>query len=120
MCVTICKTQNLYADVGSLRTCVGTCNSTGGYPFRDESTKKCVNFCPDDPYLFADSVLGSCVYNCTPGYYADSSVANKTCVINCYSPQYGDNSTGYGKCVSRCPDEPPLFGEIVSGLRMCV
>ncbi len=43
-CVTTCVTNNTYADVDSTRTCVTSCNSTGGStPWADDSTKTCVN-----------------------------------------------------------------------------
>lgn len=45
LCITACQTQDKYADIGSNYLCVTNCNTTGGYPWRDNSTKKCVNDC---------------------------------------------------------------------------
>jgi hypothetical protein len=58
--------------------------------------------------------------NCTPGSYADSSIANKTCKLICPSDYFADNSTGYGVCVQTCPEDPPLFGDVIGVNRLCV
>lgn len=102
--------------------CVDRCNQTGSTPYRDESTKKCVSVCPDDPYTFSDPDEEACVYNCSLARYSDdlSDPSDKRCVLNCVSPNWGDNSTGYGICVARCPENPPLFGDTVDGFRVCV
>lgn len=122
-CVQICQTQNLYSDVDSGNKCVSECNQAGSTPFRDSTTKKCVNICPLDKKLFADTTAKSCVYNCTPGTYAyDNSPtdSNKTCVNNCPGLFFADNSTGYGTCVLRCPEDPILFGDVIDLQRLCV
>lgn len=118
-----CHTQNLYADVYSGRKCVAVCNQSGLTPFRDPTTKTCVNICPTDKKLFADTAAQSCVYNCTPGTYSydnSPSDTNKTCVSNCPGLFFGDNSTGYGVCVLRCPENPILFGDVIGVSRICV
>ena len=99
------------------------CNQTGLSPFRDFTTKKCVNSCPIAKKLFADSLVKSCVYNCTPGTYAYDNVPtdnNKTCVSVCPGVYFADNSTGYGLCVLKCPEDPILFGDVVGVNRICV
>lgn len=108
-CVQICQTQDYYSDVSSSYKCVPSCNQAGLTPFRDFTTRKCVNICPIDRKLFADSILQDCVYNCTAGTYAYDNTGinpadtNKTCVSICPSPYFADNSTGTGKCILRCP-----------------
>ncbi len=76
--------------------------------------------------LFADTAAKSCVYNCTPGTYAYNNIPyvpasdNKTCVSQCPGDFFADNSTGYGLCVKRCPDDPPLYGDVRGNDRLCV
>lgn len=120
-CVPVCQTPNLYADVGSSNICVAVCNQSVTTKYRDFSTKKCVDICPDDPYTFSDLTTQNCVYNCSLGTYRDalSIPTDKRCVTNCVG-NWGDNSTGYGVCVARCPEDPPLFGDTVAGFRICV
>lgn len=102
--------------------CVERCNQQGSTPFRDFSTKKCVDICPDDPYLFADPDAESCVFNCSIGRYQDEITdnTNKVCVTHCPSPLWGSNNTGYGICVQICSQDPPMFGDILNSYRICV
>lgn len=121
-CVLVCETTGLYADVGSNNTCVARCNQSVSTKYREFSQRECVATCPDDPYTFSDIDAEACVYNCSIGLYRDdlSNPANKRCVDICVSPNWGDNSTGYGQCVARCPENPPLFGDVINGFRICV
>jgi hypothetical protein len=119
-CVLLCS-DGLYADIGSGNTCVTGCNQTGGYPFRDDSTRQCVSVCVDG---FADPIAQKCVFNCTPGLYLNGSDTNtqsyKICAYNCTSPYFAYNNSDTGICIEICPIVPPHFGDVVGGLRVCV
>ena len=63
----------------------------------------------------------SCAYNCTPPLYLNDSVSTElTCVSSCASPYFAYNNTDSGICLLTCPDYPPLFGDVVNGVRICV
>ena len=111
-----------YADRGSIdgNKCVKDCNSTAGYPFRDDNVRQCVSVCTDGAG-YADQLAWSCVFKCTPPLYLDDSLpADLKCVGYCTSPDFAYNNTDSGICVVTCPDEPPMFGDIVDGYRICV
>ncbi len=113
-CVKLC-TLGLYADKGSQygNKCVYNCNQTGGYPFRDDNTRQCVSICTSG---YADPLAQSCVYNCTPPLYLNSSVGTQlTCVYGCASPYFAYNNSDSGICLLTCPEDPPLFGDMVDG-----
>ena len=100
--------------------CVKNCNQTGGYPFRDDNLRQCVAVCsPGAGY--ADPLAQSCVFNCTPPLYLNNSVPTVlTCVGYCASPYFAYNNSDSGICVLTCPEEPPMFGDLVLGHRICV
>lgn len=77
--------------------------------------------CPAAANTYSDPEEGSCVYNCSLGRYRDSTnPADKVCVRNCVAPNWGANTTGYGICRRACPSNPPLFGDVVNGYRVCI
>ena len=100
---------------------MASCNQTGGYPYRDESIRKCVSVCTIG---YADPLAQSCVFNCTPGLYLNGSDSSnqtyKKCTENCTSPYFAYNNTDTGICIEICPVVPPYFGDTVGGLRICV
>ena len=103
--MTTCFGDDLYSDVSSGNKCVTRCNQIGLTPYRDHTTKKCVNVCPTSYDLYSDPDAEECVYNCSVGRYKDSltTPTDKKCVTHCPSPLWGSNTTGYGVCVTRCP-----------------
>lgn len=120
-CVMVCP-PGYYADKGSKfgNKCVFDCNQTGGFPFRDSNIRQCVSVCSSGAG-YADPLAQSCVYNCTPPLYLNNSVsAELTCVTSCAANYFAYNNTDSGICVLTCPEEPPLFGDVVGGVRICV
>ena len=114
--------RGYYADRGSVdgNKCVIDCNTTGGYPFKDDNLRQCVSVCsPGAGY--ADKLAASCVFNCTPPLYLDDSDTNNlVCTGYCPSPYFAYNNSDSGICVIACPEEPPMFGDVVDGYRICV
>jgi hypothetical protein len=97
--------------------CVETCPS-GTYA--DNSTWKCVTYCPINPALYADKNSSICVINCPNNFYGDdfSRTCVSTCPTNpvyyaydlthrcykdCLYPYFGQTDLpDIGKCVSAC------------------
>lgn len=109
-----------YADRGSAEgnKCVRNCNQSGGFPFRDDNVRQCVAVCTAG---YADKLAESCVFNCTPPLYLNNSVPTElTCIGHCGSPYFAFNNSDSGICLITCPDEPPQFGDVLDGYRLCV
>lgn len=82
-CTTRCP-NNYYANPVN-RVCVvgGTCPTSPGPYFSDDTTNLCVLRCPAN-------------------YFAD--IASGRCLVYCSNNYWGDDSSGIGICVQICPD----------------
>ena len=99
----------------------------------DNSTRRCVTLCPDNPNHFADWTTNTCVATCPPTFFADSSIrqcvttCNQTngllaytplrlCVLTCLNNTFSYN----GSCVTICPNSTAPFYYIDTTTRSCV
>ena len=71
---------------------------------------KCVDECPDDPFMFADPISQQCVEDCS--LYSDryGYIGNRTCVQQCPDGLglYANNQTR--RCVTAWNCQPGTYG----------
>lgn len=70
--------------------------------------------------FLSDNTTWKCVYFCPPNYYADWTTSAPKCLASCPATYYADNSTGTGVCVQTCSAYPRKFGDVVDGKNLCV
>ena len=79
---------------------------------------KCVDECPDDPFMFADPISQQCVEDCS--LYSDryGYIGNRTCVQQCPDGLglYANNQTR--RCVTAWNCQPGTYG--LDPERICV
>ncbi len=98
LCVLTCL-NNSYGHNG---VCITVCpNATAPFYYIDETTKSCVQNCPD--YYFKDDLTGRCVLlgGCSTGYFADYS--QRKCTLNCNQSLYIYKELDTMQCVDQCP-----------------